>query len=268
MFWALSFFSGTKGQGADEVWQELEKGLYLATSEKLLSSEQDKGQLLKILRVDPDHFRLKLLSASESDKTRKTIKDWGHEYDLQAVINAGMFWEDLQTSAGYMKNFEHKNSKQIHPEFNAFLVFNPQCKDLPAVQLLDRQNQDDWRHLLDNYQTAVQSYRMISSKRKNTWEESNKSYSVASVALDQQGRILFIFCQQPSSIPELNNLLLQLPLDIQSSMFMEGGPTAGLYINANNLQGSWQGASKSTLWSARPGSFVQVPNVLGILRKK
>jgi uncharacterized protein YigE (DUF2233 family) len=109
---------------------------------------------------------------------------------------------------------------------------------------------------------------MISNQGKNVWEESSESYSVASVGLDQQGRVLFIFSKHPRTIHDLNDILLQMPLDIQACMFMEGGPTAGLYVDAGPIQSSWQGGSESTLWLNKPGSLAKVPNVLGIAPKK
>ncbi len=249
-------------------WQVLEAGLELTSAKSLLQAEKSKDQSLVILRADPEYFQLRLLTSSESGQTGRTIKDWAREYDLQAVINAGMFWEDLKTSAGYMKNFEHVNNQLIHPEFNAFLAFNPLSPELPMVQIVDRVNQPDWKQIIKQYQTVVQSYRMVSSQQTNAWEPSNKRYSVASVGLDQQGRILFIFSKYSKSIYELNNYLLSLPLDIQSCMFMEGGPTAGLHVNSGQLERSWRGVSEATLWSDKPGSFAQVPNALGLFRKK
>ncbi|MFO8031233.1 MAG: phosphodiester glycosidase family protein [Desulfohalobiaceae bacterium] len=253
---------------AEEPWQELQVGLDLATEHELCEQGAEPCAGLVILRIDPEHYQLLLLSASEPGQTKQTLKGWAQEYHLQAVINAGMFWEDLQTSAGYMKNFEHVNNKIIHPEYNSFLVFNPVSSDLPFVQLIDRKNQSQWEKTLEDYQSVVQSYRMISSQGKNVWERNSKSYSVACVGLDQEDRVLFIFSEQPRTIHDLNNILLDLPLGLQSCMFMEGGPTAGLYVNAGTMQRSWQGASESTLWSKKPGSFIKVPNALGITKRK
>ncbi|MFP4393433.1 MAG: phosphodiester glycosidase family protein [Desulfohalobiaceae bacterium] len=253
---------------AKDVWQELETGLELATEESLCEQDKDACLGLKILRIDPEYFQLVLLSASESGHTKYTLKGWGQEYDLRAAINAGMFWKDLETSAGYMKNFKHVNNKTIHPEFNAFLVFNPVSSELPAVQLIDRANQPQWENILQDYQSVVQSYRMISNQGQNVWEKNSKSYSVASVGLDEQGRILFIFSEQPRTIHDLNKTLLELPLGIQSCIFMEGGPTAGLYLDAGSTQTSWQGSSEFSLWSNKPGSYARVPNALGIIKKK
>lgn len=253
---------------ADDPWQELQNGLELSTGKELCAQTEDSCSGLVVLRIDPEQYQLLLLSASEKGQSKRTLKGWAREYNLQAVINAGMFWEDLQTSVGFMKNFEHLNNQAIHPEFNAFLAFNPVSSKFPAVQLVDKKNQPQWEDVLKDYQSVVQSYRMISNQGKNVWEQNDKSYSVASVGLDQEGRLLFIFSEQPRNIYDLNKILLKLPLGIQSCMFMEGGPTAGLYVDAGAESRSWQGVSESSLWSSKPGNYTKVPNVLGVAKRK
>jgi hypothetical protein len=64
------------------------------------------------------------------------------------------------------------------------------------------------------------------------------------VAVDRQGRLLFIFSRYPYTMKELNDILLGLPLAIDNAMHMDGGPPASLSIHAGgvdlDLNGSFE----------------------------
>ena len=252
-------------QAAGITWQELEPGLELT---KIKTSPESAHEDLVMLRIDQDRYELSLLSASEQDSQRLTMHDWVHEHDLLAAINASMFWTDQRTSTGFMKNFEHINNTNIHPQYNAFLVFHPKSPELPAVRMVDRINTRDWEDILDNYHTVIQNYRMISSRQDNVWEEKSKSFSVAAVGMTKNRDILFIMSFVPRMIHELNELLLELPVQLKMCMFVEGGSTAGMYVRAGGVDQGWHGTANNSLWSERSMSFVRIPNVLGVVKRR
>ncbi len=258
--------TATRLRAGDSIWTQVLPGLAYAE----FSGQQEIGPKefeISILRIDPDHFRFKLLSASQNHNKQRTIKRWVREFDLLAGINAGMFWEDRVTSTGYMKNFDHFNNDIIHPDYGAFFVFNPLADDIDQVKLIDRANTPNWKERIQEYGTVVQSYRMISSKRKNVWVNKSRKFSVAAIGQDQDGQILFIFSKKPSLIHDLNNRLLDLPIDIQACMFVEGGPVASMYLNNKSMKMEWAGLDKTTFWSQVPGTLYQIPNVIGIVPK-
>jgi hypothetical protein len=252
-------------QAAELRWQVLEEGLALATSS--LSGEQ-ASQDLFILKIDQDRYRLTLLSASEQDSQRLTLHDWVEEHDLLAAINASMFWTDQETSTGFMKNFEHVNNTSIHPKYNAFLVFNPKSPELPPVRMVDRVNTGDWKDILDDYHTVIQNYRMISNRQTNAWEESDQKFSVAAVGLTRKGEVLFIMSPVPRAMHDLNDTLLDLPIELKMCMFVEGGATAGMYVRAGSLDQGWHGSTNTSLLSDNTVPFVRVPNVLGVVKRR
>jgi hypothetical protein len=251
---------------ADKVeWQVLEPGLELATIRTLAEAEH---QDMVILKIDQARYELTLLSASEQDSQKLSLHDWVHEHDLLAAINASMFWTDQSTSTGYMKNFEHINNTTIHPRYNAFLVFHPKSPDLPRVRMVDRMNTPDWESVLDAYHTVIQNYRMISNRQSNVWEESSQAFSVAAVGMTRDGEVLFIMSFVPRTIHALNDILLGLPIKLKMCMFVEGGTTAGMYVRAGSLDQGWHGTANNSLWSENSVSFVRVPNVLGVIKRR
>jgi hypothetical protein len=253
----------------DDGWKKLQPGLWLQIFEPRTQTKSGQEQLyISVLKIDPEQYDFHLLTVSERNEQRKTLPEWMEAHDLHAAINASMFWRDQQTSTGYMKNYDHLNNSYIHPKYEGFLVFHPIHYHLPEIQIIDQEHDQNWRELLDEYNTVIQSFRMISQKGNNVWEQSNKKYSVASIGITKGGYVLFIFCQTPLTIHDLNNVLLDMPLNLKNCIFVEGGPTAGLVVSThNNIQG-WKGISESFLWSDAPSSFVPLPNVIGIRPKQ
>jgi hypothetical protein len=261
--------AGEKNTNAT-IWRELSKGLELALFNSGVSSgprpaeDIDSELTIVVLRIDPGCYELKLLAASELETEPLTLSGWVERFHLKAAINASMFWTDQETSTGFMRNFEHINQSLIHPEFGAFLVFNPKEPDLPEVQIVDRAEQPQWQSILEHYHTVIQNYRMIDKKGESVWPEEGKDFSVAAIGIDDSGRVLFILSQYPRTMHQLNQILLQLPIGLRSSLFTEGGPTAGLYVQTDSLTKGWHGISQSTLWTESPGTFAKVPNIIGI----
>ncbi len=251
----------------ERIWTDLRPGLEYAAFETNMDPSPGKFEI-SILRIDPKYFYFELLSASEKNDRRRTMKGWVVEFDLAAGINAGMFWKDQRTNTGFMKNRDHLNNSIIHQDYGAFFVFNPVSESLPPVDLIDRELDPDWKSRIQDYRTIVQNYRMISLDQENAWEQSAKKYSVAAIGMDMEGRVLFIFSRLPSSIHDLNEVLLRLPIDIRNCMFVEGGPVASMYVKTETLEQEWAGLHKNTFWSELPGSMAQIPNVIGIVAKE
>lgn len=249
-------------------WQKLEEGLSLARF-VYPEVDQDREKKIIVLKIDPKFYEFKLLSASESGRSLQTLKEWAEHYGLEAVINASMFWKDRETSTGFMKNYDHENNSKIHPDYGAFLLFNPKRQDLPEVQILDVYESDDWQNYIKNYHTAVQNYRLISADRKNAWAHSTdkEKHSAAAIGQDSEGRIFFILSPKQYTLKRLNEILLQLPIDLQQTLFVEGGATAGLHVSTPKLDREWHGDADNTLLSNKAGKFFKIPNVIGINKK-
>jgi hypothetical protein len=269
-----SFSSGVWAgeiDGKKGIWSEILPGLSLGRFNADLEAVEglhrdvEKPGLI-LLRIDPDAFRFRLLSASELEGGSRSLSKWARTHGLVAAINAGMFWSDQRTSTGYLRNEEHLNQGRIHPEYGGFLVFNPRESDLPRVQIVDRYQRDHWRSLLGKYASVVQNYRLIGRKREIAWQRRGKRHTASCIAEDEEGRILFIQNQMALAMKDLGKVLLDLPLRIDVCIFTEGGHHAGLYLDTPPLTRMWPRTADMSFWSS--GERASIPNVVGVEPRK
>jgi len=232
-------------------------GLFLG--EFVAQNESDQNPLkITILKIDPAKYVFKLLCASEQHGEKLTVKDWAQKFNLIAAINAGMYQTDELTSVGYMKNFQHINNPKMN-SYKAVLAFNRIDRSVPPIQIIDRECQD-YAALRSKYRTLFQGIRMISCDGRNVWKQQPDKWSTAAVGIDRDGNALFIFCQTPSSVHDLINALLALPLSIHNAMYLEGGPPASFYLAEGGVELKLRGSHNFDF--AGP-----IPNVLGLAAK-
>lgn len=261
------FYSESKAE--PQFWQMLDKGLYLGQFASPVKSRISNFPVT-ILKINPEFYSFKLLCASEHDGNMRTAKQWCNEFSLLAAINASMYQDTTPLkSTGYMKNYNHINNPHINPSFGAFMAFNPLDSSLPESRFVDRRLQKDWKTQIEKYHTVVQNYRMISKGKRKGWPQQNKLYSIAAVGMDIDNNVLFIHSPSPYSTHDFINILLSLPIDIDSAMYLEGGPEATLYISPKDIQTKSEGRY-GTLFGENFGdlSTLTLPNVIGIVKRK
>ena len=248
---------------ADEAppWQELEPGLEYAEFDR----EDQSGSTVVVLRFAPEAFEFSLHMTSEVGAPQKTLRQWAESHDLVAAINASMYLPDGSTSTGYMRNGGHINNKKLAGRFGAFFVAQPDDAELPSVALLDKEG-EGWEQKLAHYKVVVQNYRMINARRNILWSPGGPLYSISAVGQDGAGKMLFIHCREPIEAYAFASLLLHLPLDVRTVMYVEGGAQAGLALRTQGYSLSWGGR--------HPADFLvtgnvnaPLPNVLGVKRR-
>lgn len=241
-------------------WQQLEPGLEFGGF-RLNNSDTR----LSVLRIDPEKFDFVLCAASEDGKAPRTLSQWASEKNLSAAINASMFLPDNRTSTGYMRSGEHINNGRIMDRFGAFFVSGPRSEGLPNAAIIDRDD-PEWRQKLDQYETAVQNYRMTNAQRRILWSPGGPHYSISAIAQDGSGKILFLHSRAPIEAYSFVQQVLHLPLDVRTIMYVEGGAQAGLLIQAGNLRRDLTAPhAPSFLVTGRLKAVL--PNVLGIRPK-
>jgi len=247
------------------AWEKLAAGLFMGEFDAPRKSPVSNDSIV-VLRIDPEIYRFRLLSASEHGDKPRTAWQWADDFGLLAVINASMYQEDDRTSTGYMRNFGHINNGQVNSRFGAFMVFHPNRPGIPRVQIIDRYHQD-WKKIIQGYDTVIQNYRMISLTGSNVWKPSHRIYSAACVGMDTQGQVLFIHSRSPFSVHDLNQILLGLPIAIKNAMYVEGGSEATLYVNVSGKARAWVGNAEIDATELDPSRWgVQIPNVIGIVK--
>ncbi len=240
----------------DFAKHQQEKGFYCAT----LAAES-----LVILRFDPKYFDFVLHSIGSDNSYPKTLEQWTKDKDLVAAINASMYLPDGKTSTGYMRNGTYVNNKKMAKKFGAIFLANPKDQNDASAKIIEKSSQnlqDD----LDKYQIAVQNFRLIDTNRKILWADKGAKHSIAAIGQDIQGRILFFHSQKPIQAYAFATLILNLPLEIQNVMYVEGGVQAGLTVHMKNKTYFWGGRHPANFFLGNVA--VALPNIIGVKRKK
>ncbi len=246
-------------------WQTLAPGLDLGEFLGPPSAVGDRR--IRVLRVDPARFTLKLLSASADDKQPRSARDWCARSGAVAAINASMFRDDHRTSVSLMKSPGHVNNARLSKD-NSVLAFDRATDGVPEIQLIDRTCQD-FEKLQPSYRTLVQSIRLVTCERKNSWGASAKKWSTAAVGVDGAGRVLFIHARSPWPVHELVDALLALPIDLRRAMYTEGGPEAQLFIKAGKTEREFLGSYETGFMENDDNHEAwAIPNVIAAIPRR
>ena len=235
-------------------WLPLAPGLNLA----YFPLGQDQEALI-ILRIDPSKVQFVLGSAAEGRHEPLTLPQWAKAKRLLAVINASMYLPDNRTSTGYMRQGAILNNGRISKKFGAFFVASPDSPRLARATIIERETQG-LREKLSHYHLVVQNYRLINSSRQVLWPRNGAAHTIAAVAVTGKGDILFLHATKPLSPHALALELLKLPLDIRTTMYVEGGGQAGLFID----HPAFRDPQKQLPIFFQKTFMPLLPNVLGI----
>jgi hypothetical protein len=260
---SLSTHSAESAESA--VWKNLEKGLDIGIFQAPNKSAFGDS-LIRILRADTAYFGLRLLNASSRVKGKTwSVKNWAKNNALVAAINASMYQKNGLSSVSYMKTRQHTNNPWVSKD-KTILAFNPTVTNLKPVRIIDR-DCEDFSTLRKQYETLIQSIRMVSCHGENMWHPQNKKWSTAAMGMDSQGRILFIHVRSPYTTHDLTHMLLQLPINLKQAMYVEGGADAQLYINTGNEEYEFIGSYSTGSREHDENVYsYPVPNVLGLVR--
>ncbi|MEM7010850.1 MAG: phosphodiester glycosidase family protein [Verrucomicrobiota bacterium] len=241
-------------------WNSLADGLELGQFE--LSQKSATGDsTIRILRVDPTHFELRVLCASELGHGSLTASEWRERYDLVAVTNAGMFDVDHSSHVGYLRNGDHVNQPKTHPDYSSVAAFDP------GFRIFDTDEVDFETEIAPKFDVVIQNLRLIKRPGENRWSRQPKEWSEAALGEDANGNALFIFCRSPYSMHDLNLQLLDLPIDLVAAQHLEGGPEASLEIVIDDFSLSLMGSFETDFNENDANrEFWPIPNVIGLAR--
>ncbi len=246
---------------ASQIWEEIEPGLELA----YFPIADNVNTSVTVLRINPDFFEFSVQSISVNNNSAKTLMQWAVEHDFVAAINASMYLPDGKTSTGYMKVGTHYNNKHIAKNFGAFFISKPLDSKLAQARVIDKDTKG-WEDLIAQYGDVVQNYRLINSQREVLWSVSGQMHSIAAVAEDDNGKILFLHCREPIKAHDFAVALLDLPLNVRTVMYVEGGVQAGLVLRNKGEEIIFGGRHPSNIFM--DGVSVALPNIIGVLRKQ
>ena len=248
------------------TWQKLQDGLEFAHIKAPVKA-RDLDSMLTLVRINPKNFELRLMMANFHGEQSRSAREWAREFKLLAVINAGLYLKDNKTSAGYMVDRGRVNNPRLN-RWGAVLAFNPTNQRRKAVRLVDRRC-ENFARIRKGYQSFVQGFRMVTCRGGNTFKKSDKRFSIAALATDRRGRLLFLISASPYSTYEFSQIIRRLRLGIRRAMYLEGGRDAQLYLKAGSVEAEIVGKC-GRFFGCTTGNPTprDVPNVIGIVPRK
>lgn len=246
-------------------WKTLESGLEFGVFISPQPSEIGDS-LIRVLRIDPQRFKLRLLNASAMTRGKSlTAREWCRHYGLVAAINASMYQKDNRTSVSLMKTRGQVNNPRLSKD-RTILAFDPLNPQDPPVKIIDL-DCDDFEFWKDRYGTLVQNIRMISCQGRNVWSQQSKKWSTAAIGLDHEGKILFIHVRSPYSTHDLIKVLKALPLHITQAFYVDGGPVAQLCFQGDGQEVEFLGSYETGIHENNLNRQAwPIPNVIGVVR--
>ncbi|PLX42748.1 MAG: hypothetical protein C0608_01395 [Deltaproteobacteria bacterium] len=220
-------------------------------------SPPDGDGVIRVVRADLSLYKPFLMMASEDGGKdgAKTLRDWSIEYGLKAAINASMYQEDGVTAVSLMRKRGHFNNPHLTAH-RSVLLFDPLDSSSPEAIFVDLELEGS-DAVMPSYWGAVQSIRMLSTEGEVTWAEDEKRWPASLIGMDKAGRILFIHTKSSYPMHDLVKRLLELPLNLVSLQYAEGGSEAQLFVEAGELRALYSPGGVS--W--------KVPNALGLKRR-
>jgi hypothetical protein len=120
--------------------------------------------------------------------------------------------------------------------------------------------------LLDAYSIVVQNFRFMDSAGNVLWREGGPVHSIAAVAEDAAGRILFILCREPLPSELFATRLKDFSLSLRTVMYVEGGAQAGLFLRLDDLALSGKNAAADSFDASatHPGPAYRVSDAASL----
>ena len=121
--------------------------------------------------------------------------------------------------------------------------------------------------IINDYESVIQNLRLIKRPGENRWPQKKKVWSELALGEDKDGNILIIFSHSPYSMHDFNNILINLPIDIQCAQHLEGGPEASLYLKSEHIELKYMGSYESFFFDNSNLQFWKIPNIIGVKKK-
>jgi hypothetical protein len=256
--------------GGEIPWKNLMDGLQIAELETPEKSVVGDSKI-SILKVDAQKFDFEFLTASEHANLPRTAPEWGQEFDKNIIVNAGMYkYNKTQSNKGYMKNYNHLNNPVKNNYYNALLAMHPKDPKKPPFEIIDTY-QKDWEKIKDQYQSVCQGMRMINDQGEGMafTKRPDQSCSMILAATDAENNLYFIFTRSPYTHLNMITLLKALPINIRTTVYLEGGPETSFYVNTGDTVIAKYGSYVSNTCNNDDNDhFRKMPNVIAIKKKK
>jgi hypothetical protein len=186
------------------------------------------------------------------------------------VVNAGMFNMANQiVNKGYLKNYNHVNNPRLNKNYNVMMGMNP-IHDSDNSMIIADMTLRNWETVRSNYNSLCQGIRMIDGNGAplNWNKRPGQLCSMVIGASDLSGNIYFAFTRSPYTHQQMINFMLLIIPTIRTTVYLEGGPEASLYIQtADTIISKFGSYVSKTYANDANDHFWKIPNVIGIHSK-
>ena len=252
------------------AWYLLQKGMSYCEIDAPVKSILNDSRFF-ILKIDPVYYSFGLYTASEHNRENRPADLWARDFHLNIVVNAGMFnMANHTTNKGYLKNYSHYNNPRLNKKYNVMMALNPKHLSDTAMIISDMTCRD-WNSLRLSYNSLCQGMRMIDGGGiPLVWSKRPGQFcSMVVGATDQGGNIFFAFTRSPYTHQQIIEFLLTLIPGLRTTVYLEGGPEASLYIQTTDTIIAKFGSYVSKTYpNDNNDHFWKIPNVIGIRLKK
>lgn len=252
------------------LWKELLPGLYY-TEIHLPYNIHISDRKLTILKINPQYYESNIYASLAIDSIKRTISQWANNFNLNIAFNAGMYsLTDTYQSIGYLKSNDSIVQSVWKDNFYVLALFQPTCNSVLPFDMIDMANESH-DSVLRCYSSAVQSIRMIDCFGKQVvWKPKRLIYSSMIVlGEDVEHNAIVAFTRTPLSANQMSHLLVNLPLNIRTTMYLEGGPEACLYVSTDDTlilkNGSWVSQTFPTDTNTQ---YWDLPQIIGFKYRK
>ncbi len=217
---------------------------------------------ITVVRFDLARFTPVLFTA-QGDGGARTLDRWVREEHLVAAINAAMYEPDGRPSGLCVRGGIDESPDDAR--FGGFYLLDPIAPSPSPIAMMGRDCSGfDLPSVRAAWRTIVATYRLLDCDgHPIAWVDPDR-YSAAAIAIDREGRLVFIHSRTPYRMRELAEMLSALGLT--QAFFVEGGPEATLIVDAGDLHVREVGLRRDLLDGVEPehDTLYSLPNVLGL----
>lgn len=214
------------GSASLNVWTTTQAGVEIRREQwKGASGNTDT---VTITRFDPKKVKI---SIGYQPGDPQPLKTWMKQSNAIAVINGGFFNDQNIATALLISNGQSYGASYE----DCCGMFSVDNQGQIAIQALANQPYDPNTQQLEQ---AIQCQPMLIENGKRTQFQENAASSPRSIiAMDTQGRLLFIVSPSAAfTLDETADLLQQSDLQLKTALNLDGGSSTGLYFNSGNQQ--------------------------------
>ena len=206
------------------VWNRVAPGVEVRNEDwKDAAGDEDT---VTIVRFDTGKVKI---SVGYQPGQPVSMSDWEQQAHPLALINGGYFDQQFNATALVVSN--GKVFGQSYDGFGGMLSV-----DSHGSLSLRSLHQQPYNPNTEQLEQATQSAPMLILGGKRTQFNADASQTRRSVvAMDKQGRLLFIVSPNPIfSLDELADALVSSDLSIEIALNLDGGSSTGLYVNGGS----------------------------------